>query len=116
MGNEKEVVEKPSPEPTISQAEIQTEMTVKDFNQLSPTSRTVIDYEAVWNLVKGKILSTKGLEEAINQVRGTTKTPRPFYWGERQRVFKAWREAGRKVEKRLGTRGGKRMNFYRFQE
>jgi len=92
--------------------DIKDEVSVEEFMRMSERG-SKIDYEEVWNRVNGKILSSKGLEKVVSEIRGSD---REFYWSEKNRVFKIWKEKGRMIEERIGFVGNRRRKFYKFSE
>lgn len=91
------------------------EIGIEEFENLMEDieSDGVIDYEELWDRVKGKVLSSKGLEKVVNELRGWE---REFYYSERKRVFGKWRRKGRKILKKKLRVGNRKMNFYYFVE
>ena len=92
---------------------VKEELSMEEWSKMEEGLSSKVDYEKVWEKVKGKIMSNKGLEKVVNKIRGFE---REFYWSEKDRVFKSWRKKGRKIEEKLGIVGNRRRKFYRFLE
>lgn len=89
------------------------EVTLEVFESMSASeSRSLIDWEAVWERVNGKIVSRKRFEEIVNEVRGTPG--KQLWWGVFDSALKRWREAGKAVEERWGMVGNKKKKFFKF--
>jgi len=92
---------------------VEDEISLEEFEKLS--EKGGVDYEEVWKRVEGRILSSKGLEKVVNEVRGFE---RQLYWSERKRILDQWRRKGRVIEEKLGivfvNGRRRRMKFYKF--
>jgi len=96
--------------------EVVDEISEEEFMNMSD-SMGKIDYEEVWKRVKGKRLSSKGLNKIVNEVRVENgMKEREWYWSEKDRVFKGWREKGREIVEKIGYFGKRKMKFYKFVE
>lgn len=92
------------------------EVSEEEWNKMKDVKEGVrgsVNWEEVWNRVRGRILSWKGFEKVVNEVRGEE---RKLYWSEKDRVFENWKRKGRKIEEKIGFNGSRNRKFYRFSE
>jgi hypothetical protein len=92
------------------------EVSLDEFEKMKDGTgtRTILNYDRVLELVKGRPLSNKGLEMAVNKVRieqGISKC-RDLYWSEKKRLLKHFEQAGHKVRVKEGPIGNKMVKFY----
>lgn len=73
--------------------------------------------EEVWELVKGKILTTYGFEKAVRTIRERHGLKdREVSYAEKYRVIDMWRKKGRRIERRFKYINNKRTAVYKFSE
>jgi hypothetical protein len=92
------------------------EISPEAFEKLAEgTANGKVDYEELWKLLEGKIMTSATFNKQVNVVRKAAGlTERELYYSERKRVFEGWEKQGRQVQIRVGTYGKKRMNVYKF--
>jgi hypothetical protein len=107
------MVKKNEAEAGVVEEEVLEECTAEEFGKMTDQPRGIVDWEQVWAKVNGRFMSQALFTKIVNAVRGSE---REFYWSERQRVLKNWRDKGRKIDEKTGLANKRRMKFYHFYE